>query len=497
MTTTTVPYRNLSPAPILALLLFCASVGAMALTFNGVVIATWVGCWAFAVFASEGRRRRTALMLLLAIAVFYPEFSTVFIGIHEKVIVLSTVLVLSAVWHYGSARRQLRGERTTRFLAGAWLGWGLLAYAPVLVAWLAVTVLHFQAPDALMALQHETSGIKTAAPVITAALAALVAVAALRDCADFRALRRALEWGVIIVTVLSLTEWAMRRHFVPIDVSRLIPDTTRLEGFSTFDSNALGRLLLIPALLIVSAAVTAPHTLGARGWSALLLAITAIVLTQSRTSYISFSVGVAVLAALNLRKLRVWWILAVAGSWVTGLILWTRLGSAFSEGSERLSLNSLFLRAQLWKSVWQIIVESPWFGAHPSGYAERMVQLRVFDEQVISAHSFYLALGAEWGVPMVVIAVLAIFTTMRYGRRALRTARRCGHYGETQVLAATVVAASLALAVHGITEIISSMYIFFLLGCAVAARRHAESAIFLNQSAAASPAVAPQRGMAA
>jgi O-antigen ligase len=338
-----------------------------------------------------------------------------------------------------------------------------------------LTVLGGPGSAALAALQHQTSGIKTAAPIITSALVTLLAVTALRGERDFRAFRRAVELAVILVTALSLWGWALGTHFFPVDADRLILDTTRLEGFSTLDSNGLGRLLLFPVLLFVSAALAAPRILGKRGWAALAMALTCILLTQSRTTYVSFTVGLIVLTFFNLSKIRTWWFIAAAVSWIGAIVAWTNLGKSFERGSERLTWTSLELRAELWRGVLRIIKDHPWFGAHPSGYLDQMQKLGLLTEQVNSAHSLYLAVGVEWGVPMVVLVVVVMVTSFRYGCRVVSLVRRDPLFTETRTLGASITAASLAYAVHGISEIVSPLTLFLLFGCAVATRRFTQA----------------------
>src|SRR5688572_28633395 len=215
---------------VLSRVLFLASTAVVLLTFNAVIVALWLGCWLLAARMSTGTPGNGALLLILAVVVLYPEFSVAYRGMHEKVIVLPLLLVLMVLYYFPAIARALRRQRTAQFLVVAWVGWGLTAYLPVMAAWVWVTVLGHQGPAIFHTLQHESSGIKTAAPIIAAALMLLIALAGLRDCSDIRALRRAMALAVIIVTIASLAEWLMRTHFVPVDVTRLISGTRRIEG---------------------------------------------------------------------------------------------------------------------------------------------------------------------------------------------------------------------------------------------------------------------------
>ena len=479
---------------LLGMLLFVVSTGAMLLTFNAVIVVLWIGCWALAVMKSTPTRANAAVLLLLAVMMFYPEMSTAYRGIHEKVVVLSGLIAVCALYYLRTALRQTRRQFATRFAVAAWMIWGFIAYVPIVVAWVWITILDHRGPAFLLELQHATSGIKTAAPVLSAALAALVIGAGLRDDADFRAMRQALELAVIIIATVSLVEWGIGRHFVPVDSSRLIEGTTRLEGLSTLDSNAFGRLLLFPALLFASAALTAPRSLRYRGWAALLAAVTCILMTQSRTSYISFTIGLAVLALLHITKLRLWWYVGAAAAWVAVLLTTTRLGEAFAAGSERLTLASLEGRKQLWVGALTIIKASPWFGAYPSGYLEQMGRLGLFHDQVNAAHSLYLAIAVEWGIPMVLIALIVMAVSFKYGLRAFRLLKRRQHFGETRLLAGATAAATAAYAAHGVSEVISPMSLFLLLGFATVVRRNAE---LIRSVAPAGEAVRPGRAAAA
>jgi O-antigen ligase len=471
-------------ARLLAWMLFVGSTLLVALTLNPMVIALWVGSWAVAIGFGTRTPAQAALLLALAIVMLYPEFSSVFMDIHEKVLVLAVVLMLAAFWCQPAWLRVLRHETALAVLVSAWIGWGLLAYLPVVAAWLWITVLAWGSGGFLGKLQHVTSGVKTAAPMIPSALVSLLAISALRERRDFRMFRRALELLVIVVAILSLAAWALGTHFVPYDPSRLdqsLPGASRLVGVSMPDANGFGRLLLFPTLLFMSAAVTAPRALDRRGWLALALAVGCIVLTQSRTTYISFTVGLAVLAALNLNRTRLWWFLGGALVWITVVVLATNLGNVFAAGSERLSTTNIESRAELWVGALQIIGESPWFGAHPSGYVEQMQKQGLLEDVVNSAHNLYLAVGVEWGVPMVLVGLGAMSVSIRCGWRAARLARRVRPLQEARIFGAAVVATTVTYGVHGLGEIVPPLFIFLTLGCAVAARRHAEVPLSVEQ----------------
>jgi hypothetical protein len=103
-----------------------------------------------------------------------------------------------------------------------------------------------------------------------------------------------------------------------------------------------------------------------------------------------------------------------------------------------------------------------------------MQRLGVLGDDINSAHSFYLGLAGEWGVPMLVIALCAMVASIRHGWKAMRLARGSPALMEARILGATVVAVTVAHAVHGFTEIVPPLFLFLALGCAIAARRHAE-----------------------
>jgi hypothetical protein len=454
---------------------FVATTALVLLTFHPVVVILWVTCWVFAGTFGGPRPHQKLFLLIIGIIFFYPEFTTAFHGYHEKWVVLAVVLVSASVFLLPLVKDVLRRHELLTVVVVLWIGWGLVAYLPVLGAYIWATVMGNALPPFLSSLQHTTSGLKSAAPIIPAALIALLTVAALRTTEDLRRFRRALTIAVLIITSGSIVLWALDVRILPFDDVQLIPDTTRLGAFSDQDPNGTARLLLLPMILCASAGLER-RLLSLSGWLALGLGGLTLLLTQSRTTLISFSAGLAVVGLLNLPKKRLWWIAAPAAVAMAAVALTVDFQTLFAEGGERFTPATLIGRTLLWDGALDIVRENPWFGAFPSGYFQAMQRHGLLlDDVVNSAHSLYLGLAAEWGVALVGVALFVMFATVRRGWNAVGRAHRRPEALEARVAGVTAVALTVTYAVHGIDENVPPLFLFLALGLAVAASNVSEA----------------------
>ena len=468
MSQSVVHARYVREPDLIGVVSLLATTAVVSLTFNPVVVVLWIACWIFAKVYSGRRSVQTVFLLSIAIIFFYPEFTTVFEGYHEKWVVMAVLLVVGTAFF--RPRMMDRDALLTRTVV-LWIGWGLVAYLPVLGIYIWATVLGGDLPTFLSSVPHTTSALKTAAPIIPSALIAPLTVAALRTPEDLRRFRQALTFAVLIITTVSIVLWALNIRILPFDDARLIADTTRLGAFSNPDPNGTARLLLFPLLLFASASLVGHRLLGLGGWLALGLGVVAILLTQSRTTFVSFNAGLLVVGLVNPRKGKLWWMAPATAIVVAAIALTVDFPALFAEGGERFTSNSLIGRVALWEAALDIVRENPWVGAFPSGYFEAMQSRGALGDQASSAHSLYLFLAVEWGVALAGLALFVMFATVRRGWGAIRRAGRKPEAIESRVAGVAAVAIAVAYAVHGVTEIVPSLFLFLALGLAVAAFR--------------------------
>jgi O-antigen ligase len=460
--------RPIAAGHLAALAFFLATTAAVLLTRNPVVIAIWLGIWLFAAVFSRGRAADGGLMLLVGVIFFYPEFSSAFSSLTEKVVVLTMLLGAFAFWFAPQALRAAAHCSPLAVVAVYWTCWGLASYAAVAFNYLMLHQVRTPVPDGWRTLYTETSAIKAALPVLVGPLALAVPLVALRSAIDWRRMMTALIAATAIVLVISAVEYVAGVHVVPYDPSRLLHGTSRMTGFSVPDANGFARLLLMPVLMTAAAIVAAPRTVGPAAWAVLAAALIAIVMTQSRTAYLSTAAGLGVLFVLTLRRRRTVLVATAAVAAVVFAAIVLDVRAAFASGSERLSTSSLFLRMELWQGVVAILRENPWFGAHPGGYTISLLQMGYPPWRIHSPHNLYLYLGAEWGVPMMLFCIALQALTAIY---AFRVLRRPSAEPMLRAAALGALALTVTYAVHGITETVPPVFLFLTAGIAASAER--------------------------
>lgn len=160
--------------------------------------------------------------------------------------------------------------------------------------------------------------------------------------------------------------------------------------------------------------------------------------TGSRVGVLSLAliVGVALVRSRRARSgQRKAWLMAG----LTALVLAWFAASAFTRDTAN---SALAQRLSLWRDVWTIIEQTPWFGVGwgQLNFAWTLTPLSARAPDVFDhAHSLPLHLAAELGLPMAVCVLALLGLTLWFSRRAGRT--RAG--ATAQLMLATVLLHSL------------------------------------------------------
>lgn len=193
-----------------------------------------------------------------------------------------------------------------------------------------------------------------------------------------------------------------------------------------------------------------------------------LLLTQSRSGWIGTFVVILLAGLLIDRRLLIKG--AVAGGF--GLIffyqmIWQRL-VVMSTTSFDSNLN----RMRVWNSAQQMILERPFFGFGPGSWSEVYPQFRDPQEweNLRNAHSFFLHLGAEYGlIALGLILMLALGLTWR----AVTEAWSLPHWRAPVVVIASAMTGYLVMGIFDFifSEGRNSLLFFTLLGMLCAVRR--------------------------
>lgn len=431
----------------------------------------WMLICAFAVYYLRQPGQFAPLAFWLAFTFFYPDTARAYTSLQEHRSVKGALLFIflisgfTAIWMAGARRRWFRG------VIASWLAWGVSLYLIVFSAWLFGTVLGMDLPPFLDSTVHSTSGLKLAIPVIAAVGAIVPPLYSLRQPRDIQVLFNVLGIVALIVMFVSYVELAAGTRLIAADYQAM---EGRLVAFSVPDPNSYGRMLLLPILFLLSglfARAVQGATLAWK-WGVILLALVTVLLTLSRTTYLSLTAGFIVLVVLNTttgRTVPVTILLLVAMALAINA---TDIGREFVYGSERGSTNSLDTRMLLYESVQEIIRDSPIVGALPGGYFEALTAVG-YASRLVSAHNMFLGVAVEWGIPMAALLVIALGGAVALGVRGLAqlpSSKQIPGVPELSMLYQAITCSGAAYLVHGITEIVAPDAVFFLLGLALAGR---------------------------
>lgn len=462
------------------LIALLASTVGIGLTGDPILVCIWV---TLCFLALRGEPFNTSAMqlnnLFVAYVMLYPPTASAFTSLQEYSVVLAFLLAVALYLRGLELKVVWLASRGLRLLVLAWVGWGLLAYLPVLLTWVISQPIGVR-EWSLFGIQADTTSLKVAGPMILAVVALLLPVGALRAPNEFHRFARWLIGVLGLVVLASAIQAAAGFQLVATSYTA---EEGRLVGLTNADPNYFGRLLLLPTLLAIGWMMRRrePGELSSK-WIPLVTigALGSVLMTLSRTTYASAAVGILALAVLNLKQRRT---LPIVGTVLAVAVLTAAMfnfAGRFSADTQRGSLDTLNGRLVLYADVLEILRENPWFGARPGGYVSALYDIEqvrtnrrfaIEDMQVNSPHNMVLAAAAEFGLPMGVVLLSALGFAGLCGARALRVAATLGAIPGSAALdafAKVSIAGTCAYAVHGLTEVVPPENVFWLLGLAVA-----------------------------
>ena len=161
--------------------------------------------------------------------------------------------------------------------------------------------------------------------------------------------------------------------------------------------------------------------------------------TGSRVGVLSLALIVGVALVQSRRRARSWQRKAWLAAGLTALVLAWFAASAFTRDTADSALSQ---RLALWRDVWTMIEQMPWFGVGwgQLNFAWTLTPLSARAPDVFDhAHSLPLHLAAELGLPVALCVLALLGFTLWFSRRAGRT--RAG--ATVQLMLATVLLHSL------------------------------------------------------
>ncbi|MHC5209564.1 MAG: O-antigen ligase family protein [Planctomycetota bacterium] len=291
--------------------------------------------------------------------------------------------------------------------------------------------------------------------VLLALTAAALGIAARR--ADPGILARAMCWVTLLTAVSALLQAVGADTLFttgPEEVVALMGNSTRAGALL-----ALG----LPAALaaLVAADDSEPHWRSRLASGALLLGITALLLTRARGGWLAAALGLAVTAFVLRRELaarvRTWLVPVVAGVALAPVLAPTPgalLQSKLDEGAPVLSAGdtTLNVRLAVWSGTLRMVADHPALGAGLGRYRERFPPYRDPDEaalpglagartEVDHPHDEFLLAFAEGGVPSGLCLLGFLVWTLLRARHSRQTGSHGARAGALGMLVAGACAA--------------------------------------------------------
>ena len=316
----------------------------------------------------------------------------------------------------------VRGSR------GPWRLPGAAMLLVALAAWVALSLLWTVAESARSAIGY-------------------VALAAIELAIVYALVRVGEPSAVMRWSLYGLIASAIILFLVPLLIGERT-EIMRLGSDAFLHPNTLGRQL-VPAALATLYLIAAPWTRGApRAWwlAALVVLITGILLTLSKTSAIAFLVSSAVFVLYwntgRVHKIGLFAALALCIGALSGNLI-EHFHYYLSLSEEGGGLSTLTGRTIIWNETWSAIRQAPLFGHGVIAYRDVGPEFGPF--RMVHAHNELLQTWFAYGVVGVAILVAAYGAMIK---ASLRAARRA----ETRVDRVFGLALVVAAIVFGLTE---------------------------------------------
>ena len=414
------------------------------------------------------------LTYYIGLMFWYPSGYDTGLNFHN----LSFVLGVFSLCFYFFNRRQihveLRKNRVVKNIILFWLVWSAASYAPVLISSLGLNYF----PFSLIYSKNfvvQTTLLKTTVAQF-AVILILLPILTLKKTEDFQVFFKTIFIVTVVVVIMGFIQYFTGFKLLPEHYSDVYLSGKRYSRFFTFsvpDANGFARLMIIPILLsFIYISVKRKMSIAIL----FVLSLTAVVLTYSRTGFVSISFGIFILLCLFLGDIKIKHKLPVFVVICLVLLGANIVKFGYAENVARFtSMGNLRVRWLIQGRAFEIIKDSLFFGAHPGHYQQKMLETPLFAGRstIPSTHNIYLQVGVEWGLPLSLVLMLCLLMTLRYGikgRRVLKNLKfTVGNEMDILIIAVyCVIGMVFAYGVHSMTEILPPAYIFFLLGFSIA-----------------------------
>ena len=436
-----------------------------------------VGATIFYIAAKYRPHQKASFFLpfFLGLVFLYPTIFSGGLDFHDKGFVIGIFSIAFYLLNRRKVDLELRKRPVIKAVVVFWLFWSVLSYIPVLVSSLGI---QFPPFDLIYSenLAEETTLIKTTVRQFSVILI-LLPVLTLRTVSDFRVFFKVVGILAAVVVLAGFAQYFTGFKLIPENYDA---SPGRFVTFSMPDPNGYARLMVLPIFVLFSQILAkrkvAPHIL-------MLFAciLVSIVLSFSRTAYISLFLGLFFVGASYLRYNRSIKPIIVFLS-LSCFMLPTLMAfeEYYEQNYNRLgSSGNVIGRINYFRGSVEIIRKNILFGVHPGQYRKAMSETEVFKEWrhpvSSSTHNIYTQTAVDWGAPLGAALLMCFGLSVKYvlqSKRLLKK-RQSGDRLRDDKLSTIVYSVFGVTICYGfwfIAEIVPTHFIFFLLGLAISTR---------------------------
>jgi len=421
-----------------------------------------------------------ALFFFISFLFLYPNIASNITVYNSKYSLLALCCVSFYALYRKRCNQYLRKNRTAKNILLFWFAWGSFTYSIVFIGYLLFEMYGYNIMELFDFPPPHTSNIEKYIKTIPTVFLTFVPVVSMGKKESFRRLFGLYLALLAINSFISLIQYkfgfSIIREEYSLGFRESIYGEKRAYSFSYADPLGFGRMISFPILLLVVFFVVRQR----KAWNyrlfsflAFFLGISALILTFSRTTYISTFIGLC--AALLLFKKKLGSVLKMVFPFlvISSLVVFLNIPGFFSSIPRLMnpqgSLEARFFKHEI---AYNLIKMNPLFGGFP-GQMIYLSKTEGFHEAFASAHSLYLQTGVDYGVPMMVCIVLVLIYSFWTGFGLLREFGSPLSLKENlyvHIFLVVCTAHTISLMIHGIVETIGYSFIFLNLGYILAAK---------------------------
>jgi len=447
--------------------------GLVSLTFDPAIIIIYFIILAFYVYYTNYFKYPVLVYIILFIF-FYPTIATNMKFFNERFFLLPIIIIIISILYINPIRKIFKQEKALKRIVSVFFIYGTTMYIIALFGYLfndnlGINILD-HAPLSTSHILHYFRGI----PMVFIVLAPILSI---NNEKHFKMLFNLYMILLFINVFFGLLQYFYGIQIVDENYSinfRLgtYGGERRLFSFSNPDPIAFGFTLSYPLLILLVYLLNINYK---SSYIALaLLTILTILLTFSRTTYISFTAGMLISLFLVSKKPKVLFKYSTIVLSITLLIIFSGVFEKFSTVPRLAKANPYSSRTYKYMVAWEILQENPLLGASPGGMPELSHTTSVGSIGIESVHNLYLQAAVDYGFPMMIIVIIILLYSFSLGRKILKNYKhqlimRNNRYLHIFLLVSTAYVLSCIL--MGFAESLSYSVIFLNLGFIIAAKR--------------------------